>query len=402
MKTKIVVGAVLSLVVAAGGAWVGRRATAQTTKVAAGPVARRVVTRATVVPIDGVAEVRARVDGKVSKVHVREGDYVEVGTLLAEIDSDDLAAELLRREAEHRAAVATTAAIIQGVRPQELPALEAESSAAKQASELAVADLARKKKLLDQGALTSDAVEEAERRAADAGARLDLARAKLAIARAGGRPDDVRAAKERIVAAAAAVELVKAQLARCKLVAPIAGVILARRVDPGDTVAILNLPPAVFDIADVARTEVRIEVEEADAPMLAIGMPATLVTANGETVGKGKVVRVGARFDKRTIGADAAAVRADGLVRTAFVAWDDAPKAIAIGQRLEAILEKPARVVEARVPRSAVKIRDGLAMVNVADGLFPREQVVHLGAADDAWVEVAGLTEGARVIVPAN
>lgn len=402
MKTRIGIGAVVSLLVLTGGAWIGKRATAQTAKVTAGPVARRVIARAIVVPTDGVAEVRARVDGKVAKVHVHEGDAVEAGTLLAEIDSDDLASELARREAEYRAAVATAAAIVQGVRPQEIPALEAESHAAKQATELATADLARKKKLLDQGAVASDAVEEAERRAADAAARLDLAKAKLAIARAGGRPDDVKAAKERVTAAAAAVDLAKAQIARCRIVAPIAGVILARRIDPGDTVATLNLPPALFDLADVAHTEVRVEIEEADSAFLETGLTATLVSPSGDPIGKGKVVRVGARFDKRAIGADAAAVRADGLVRTAFIAWDTPPKSLAIGQRLEAILERPARVVEARVPRSAVRIRDGLALVDVADGLFRHEQPVHLGAADDAWVEVVGVNAGARVLLPAN
>jgi hypothetical protein len=110
-------------------------------------------------------------------------------------------------------------------------------------------------------------------------------------------------------------------------------------------------------------------------------------------------VRVGAHFDRRTIGADAAATRADGLVRTAFIAWNEPPGSIAIGQRLEAILERPARIVETRVPRSAVKIRDGLALVNVSNGLFPREQPVRLGAADDAWVEVIGVADGARVVV---
>lgn len=402
MKTKILIGALLVGLLAGTSAWVSKRATAQTAKVTAGPVAPRVITRAIVVPTDGVAEVRARVDGKVSKVHVREGDQVEAGALLAEIDSEDLVAELARREAEHRAAIATAAAIVQGVRPQEIPALEAESAAARQASDLAIADLARKKKLVAQGALASDAVEVAERNAADASARRDLAKAKLAIARAGGRPDDVRAAKERVAAAAAAVDGAKAQLARCKVYAPIAGVILARRIDPGDTISIVNLPPALFDLADVSRTEVRVEVEEADAPLLEIGLAATLVSSTGQEVGKGKVVRVGARFDKRTIGADAAVVRADGLVRTAFVAWDAPRPSLAIGQRLEAILERPARVVGARVPRRAVKIRDGLALVDVAGGLFPKEQPVRLGAADDTWVEIAGLAEGASVVLPAN
>jgi len=402
MKTKIMIGLVLSVVFGAtAGAWAGRRATAQTVKVSSGPVALRVFTRGIVVPIDGVAEVRARVDGKVSKVHVREGDRVEAGALLAEIDAEDLTAELARREAEYRAAIATAASIAQGGRPQELPALEAESKAASQASVLAIADLARKKKLVDQGALASDGVDEAERRVADAAARLDLAKSKVAIAKAGGKPDDIRAAKEHITAAAAAVDVAKAQLARCRIVAPIAGVVLARRVDPGDTVATLNLPPAVFDIADVARTEVKIEVEEADAALIEAGMVATLVKATGETIGKGKVVRVGARFDKRTIGADAAVVRADGLVRTAFIAWEGPPPSLAIGQRVEAILERPSRVVEARIPRRAVKIQDGLALVDVKNGLFVHQKPVRLGAADDAWVEVAGLASGESVVIPA-
>ena len=63
---------------------------AQTTQVVAGSVSDRIVARAVVVAEAGIAEVRPRTEGRVLRVLVREGDKVEAGQLLAEIEGEAL------------------------------------------------------------------------------------------------------------------------------------------------------------------------------------------------------------------------------------------------------------------------------------------------------------------------
>jgi multidrug efflux pump subunit AcrA (membrane-fusion protein) len=110
---------------------------AQTTQVVAGSVSDRIVARAVVVAEGGIAEVRARTDGRVLRVLVREGDTVEAGQLLAEIEGEALEAELARVEAERSAAAASAKSMAEGRGLEERLALEAEVRAARKDLELA-------------------------------------------------------------------------------------------------------------------------------------------------------------------------------------------------------------------------------------------------------------------------
>ena len=119
----------------------------ETVRVAPGELRERLVCRAAVVPSDGVANVRARVPGRARRVLVREGDRVAQGQLLAELEGDDLVAELARAEADERALGATAAALAEGARPEERTALEAELLAARAELDLARDRAAREGRL---------------------------------------------------------------------------------------------------------------------------------------------------------------------------------------------------------------------------------------------------------------
>ena len=92
-----------------------------------------------------------------------------------------------------------------------------------------------------------------------------------------------------------------------------------------------------------------------------------------------------------------ARVRADGQVRSV---WIDAMTAdLPIGQRLEATIELSPRQVQAMVPRGALKVRDGRAVVEVPWGPWTRRVPVTLGAADENHVELFGVAVGTKVVV---
>ncbi|MBI3201648.1 MAG: HlyD family efflux transporter periplasmic adaptor subunit [Myxococcales bacterium] len=389
------------LVAGTGGLWVVGGATAETTAVDAGEVGERIVARAVVVPKEGVAEVRSRTDGRVVKVLVREGQSVKAGDLLAEIEPESVENEVTRREAELDSLRGSAAAVAQGARPEELSAAEAELRATREELALAESRALREQRLADRGVSPSASADEAKRALGVARARVEAAEARVKLARAGGRKSDVTSANARVRAAKAAVSQAKQELNKTRVVAPIAGVVLSRRIDPGDVIAgsTAGVGAPAFEIADVANTELQMEVEEVDASRLVPGL-AVRVTPPGrpETLGSGTVSRVGAQLQRRSIGAFDARERGEGWVR---VGWIDArwegDQGMPLGQRVEIIAELPPRKVTARVPRSAVRIRNGRATVDVATTLGFRETAVELGAADDAHVEVRGLPAGARV-----
>ncbi len=211
----------------------------------------------------------------------------------------------------------------------------------------------------------------------------------------GGRDVDVRAARARVDAAAASVELARRDLDRTRVVAPIDGVVLARRVDPGDTVTAAVAAEAALRGRRPARVEVRAEVEELDAPRVTVGMTASLSLAGATApLGDGVVARVSPRLERRRVGAEDVRVRADGVVRMAWITPAPGPSWV-VGQRLDAQLSGGER----RGVRVADAPRAGAHAGDRGGGL--EDRAVRLGAADALRVEVFGLSEGTEVALRA-
>jgi HlyD family secretion protein len=154
--------------------------------------------------------------GRVVRLLVDEGRSVRKGELLAELESDALRAAL--REAQAQVA-------------------EAEAEA-----RLAELTLRRREDLARQQILAAH--------------DLDQARRDLEIARA------------RVDTARAAVARDEAQLRETRIVAPIAGTITSRHVQPGEMVEVGN---KVVTLADLRRLRIEAEADEADADALALG-----------------------------------------------------------------------------------------------------------------------------------
>lgn len=173
-----------------------------------------------------------------------------------------------------------------------------------------------------------------------------------------------------------------------------AGVVVARYVEPGDVVA--DLPPQLlFEIADVEALRVRIEIEAADAPAVALGQAVTLTApGGGDVVARGTIEQLSSALDARSIGIADPRLRADAPVRQGWIAIAGDRPPLLVRQELEAVIALPAHQAEVRVPRGAIQVRDGWATVRVLDGLLGREARVTLGASDVTHVEVQGIAVG--------
>lgn len=81
-----------------------------------------------------------------------------------------------------------------------------------------------------------------------------------------------------ILAAQAQLTLDQTNLARSQILSPIDGVVLMRKVDPGQTVASSLQAPVLFAIAeDLKRMEVQVDVDEADVGRVKEGQVATFM-----------------------------------------------------------------------------------------------------------------------------
>ena len=84
---------------------------------------------------------------------------------------------------------------------------------------------------------------------------------------------DLETARARVDTARAAVARDEAQLRETRIVAPIAGTVTARHVQPGE---MLEVGRKVVTLADLGRLRIEAEADEADAAALAIGARAEI------------------------------------------------------------------------------------------------------------------------------
>lgn len=251
----VVVGLVVGLVVALRPKPVPLSARFRTQPVTVGPVVQEVSATG---HLEAVSEVPvgAEVSGRIESVEVDFNSPVKAGQVLARFDRSVLAAQ-----------VAQTRAL--------LAAAKAQLAQAKVDAQQSERVLARAKVLYAQKTQSEQEYEAA------------LTAAQLSRAR-------VDAVAAQVAAQDAALEVAQGNLAHAEIRAPGDGVIIARNVDPGQTVASMLQAPVLFTVAaDLVRMRVVAAVDEADIAEVKAGQRATFtVTAWPERVFDGKVIEV--------------------------------------------------------------------------------------------------------------
>ena len=186
----------------------------------------RVNATGTVQPTNKV-DISSELSGVMRAVNVDYNSRVRKGDVLAELDTVKLMATAESSRA--RLSVARTS-----VRDAQV-SLEDKRNA-----------FERKKALSRQAVATQQDLDNAKAAYDHALVALDTAKANIEVAEAQVRLDDTN-------------------LARARIVSPIDGVVLMRKVDPGQTVASSLQAPVLFTIAeDLARMEIQVDVDEAD------------------------------------------------------------------------------------------------------------------------------------------
>jgi len=190
-------------------------------------------------------DISAKVAGKITSLRVDEGDPVRPNDILAQLDSDELAAQVQQAEAVLASARANLAELLAGTRPEDIRRAQAQYQAATQAqqqaqahydlvkagpraeeiaqlraavrqAEVALADaereLVRLQGLENQGAVARQQVDLQRTRRDSAAAQLDAARERLRAAEVGSRPQEIAAAAAALRQAQDQMRAVKAAL----------------------------------------------------------------------------------------------------------------------------------------------------------------------------------------------
>ncbi len=216
-------------------------------------------------------DVAFEVPGTIVARFVDEGAAVDKGEPIAQLDEREFLLQVERAQAAKAAAEARYALLTRGARGQEVDQALAALESAEAELQMRQRDFARVEELLRQG-IAAQAEGDRARAARDAAqAARDAARARLEMLKEGFRTEEIQEGRARLREAEKALAIAELNLARCRLFAPIAGRVLSKNREVGESV----LPGTpVVTMGDLQRPWVNVYVSEQDLGRVRLGMRA--------------------------------------------------------------------------------------------------------------------------------
>ncbi len=300
------------------------------------------------------ADITSKVLGRVTRVHIKEGDHVKAGQVLMDLDPSDqrsLVTSAQARVATARARVATAQA---------------------QLAEI-VLQRDREKRLADTGAVSQATAD-------DLTARVTSLEAQ------------VKAAEADVSASQAEVNSLAVNLDNFTVRALIDGTVLAFTTQPGD---VMSPGSAVSKIADLASVLVETDVPEGRPQLAKVGAPCEIVLdAYPDKRWRGEVASILPTLNR---------AKATATVKVRFLDRDDTilPEMAARVSFLDAPLDaaKLAEPPKKIVPGQALVDRAGARMVFVADGGKVHLQPVTVGKPfGDGFELLEGPAPGTKLV----
>ncbi|WEK48172.1 MAG: efflux RND transporter periplasmic adaptor subunit [Candidatus Andeanibacterium colombiense] len=186
-------------------------------------------------------EVGSEVSGKIDAIYVDVNDRVTQGQVLARINTD----------------------VIDDQIKQAVAGLQSARASVAQAQATLTVDTAQLARLQEVSRLSGGKV--------PSKSEMEVAQANVARDRA-----SLAAAQANASSAAAQLSTAQTNKSRAIIVSPVSGVVLARQVEPGQTVAASFSTPTLFVLAqDLSQMQLRVSVDEADVGQVKAGQKAS-------------------------------------------------------------------------------------------------------------------------------
>ncbi len=291
-RKRIIVVAIISLVVVIilGGAIVAfshgstKIDPSKLAKVEKGDLAKSVVATGKVEPITKV-EVKSKASGIVKKLYVEYGDKVKKGQLLAQLDKEEITAQVEQSRAALQAGEAN------------LKSAEADYERAKVDAEGPDVPILKKAydralQMAKDGVVSQSNLDDAEKNYKLAVNKQNVSRAQVTVLQA-----KIAQSQADVARSKATLAQLEEQLSYTDIESPIDGIVLSRDVEVGDAVSsILVLGSSatlVMTIGDTSQVYVKGKVDEADIGRVYLGQPSRIkVESFKDKTFSGKVTKI--------------------------------------------------------------------------------------------------------------
>lgn len=311
-------------------------------------------------------DVGAQASGQLKKLHVRLGDQVKKGQLLAEID----------------------------------PVLQQNSLKDAEATQENVqAQMQAKKALLQQYGLAYRRQKELAARDAVSKADLESAEAQLETTRA-----DLAALEAQLKKARIAVDTAKANLEYTRIVAPMDGVVIGIITEEGQTVVSAQSAPTILKLADLETITVKSQISEADVTRVRPGQKVYFtILGEPDTRHYGTLRAIEPATDAASSGSSSSTTSSSTAIY--YNALFDVPNPdrklrVSMTAQVAVVLSEAKQVVSIPVSALRDKGKDGRQSVQVLVNGVPQERTIRVGISNNVNVQVIeGLREGERVTI---
>ncbi|HEX3352878.1 MAG TPA: efflux RND transporter periplasmic adaptor subunit [Terriglobales bacterium] len=236
-------------------------------KVEKGDLAKSVVATGKVTPITKV-EVKSKASGIVKKLLVDSGDKVKKGQLLAQLDKEEIEAQVEQSRAAVQAAEASLSSSEADFERAKVDAEGPDVPLLKRAYERAIG-------MAKEGVVSTSALEDAQKNYELALNKQNVSKAQVTVLKAKIAQSQGQLAQDR-----ANLKQLEEQLSYTDIESPIDGVVLSRDVEMGDAVSsILVLGSSatlVMTLGDTSQVYVKGKVDESDIGKVYLGQPARI------------------------------------------------------------------------------------------------------------------------------
>jgi len=283
-------GVVAVVVVLAGGVALARLVKGATidpnrlAKVTRGDVARSVVATGKIQPITQV-EVKSKASGIVEKLFVDINNKVAKGQALAQLDQQEIQAQVEAQQAQLASAQANVTAYEANIEQDKVNAAAPDLPMYK-------ATLDRNLEMKKDGLVSQQALDDTNKEYLAAMTRRDSSRAQIGVDTA-----KLKQARAQVMQSQASLKQLEEQLSYTTITAPMDGVILSRDVEIGDAVSSIlvlgSTATLVMTEGDINQVYVQGKVDEADIAHVYMSQPARIkVESFRDRVFNGKVTKI--------------------------------------------------------------------------------------------------------------
>jgi HlyD family secretion protein len=277
----VVVGAAVALARMVSGSAIDPN---RISKVTRGDVARSVVATGKIQPITKV-EVKSKASGIVEKLFVDINNRVHKGQPLAQLDQQEILAQVEAQKAQLAAAEANVGTFEANIEQDKVNASAPDLPMYKMT-------LDRHLQMQKEGVVSKQSLDDANRDYLAALNKRDSSRAQIGVDTA-----KLKQAKAQVLQSQASLKQLEEQLSYTTIVAPMDGIVLSRDVEIGDAVSSIlvlgSTATLIFTEGDTSQVYVQGKVDEADIAHVYMSQPARIkVESFRDRIFNGRVTKI--------------------------------------------------------------------------------------------------------------